>query len=509
MNVKPAINRFLEKHHTFIIKSCGFVGSMLGALVGQKLGTEALGLAMDWSDSPKPPPREKTRSLIETPGRYDMVIVYHDAHKAGTHIDVHIGEMSLIYRVKPELKKLLRFSSQGYLTKASKELIINHVRSEIDRKARVPQNLNHSPEQAVFSWVNGGSEREGYGAGQTRQIVHQSQVDVFKVANAVEFYAPKINPKPMYIYRLHPGTEKKAPILIWGTRKTKPIPKFEDRLHLKSLDPDHLDMEKLNGKVDWTTSTAKYDGSSTYLVITPEGTTAWSPRTSKLTGEPIEYTHKLPGLADLQSETETIVMMGEILYSDTTGKYLKGAAISGILNSIDVLPVDVHPEIRLYRVDQVDDWDTHDLPFWKNRQLQEHISTFRPELIKPAELMTPHQAKKAGLEGVVVVPPEKSVLQGYKIKWWLDPNDWRIDKVDLRPGEKGRIAGVVKCTSLDSHKQFNLGATAIGNELQTKHMMENPDLYEGTVVKVVSRHGHEGRSAKVVGFHDDKGKAPV
>jgi hypothetical protein len=95
------------------------------------------------------------------------------------------------------------------------------------------------------------------------------------------------------------------------------------------------------------------------------------------------------------------------------------------------------------------------------------------------------------------------------MKWWEDPNDWRIEKIKFERGEKGRIAGVVECVSLDSQKKFKLGATAVGNEYLTKHMMENPDLYEGSVIKVLSRHGHEGRSAKVVGFHDDKGLAPL
>jgi hypothetical protein len=272
------------------------------------------------------------------------------------------------------------------------------------------------------------------------------------------------------------------------------------------LDSD--DLAAANKKIDWSTSTAKYDGSSTYLEITPSGARAWSPRKAKSTGKQIEYTHKLPGLADVRSD-QTVIAMGEVLFRGNTGGYVSGSIISGLLNSNKVLPTDVTPEIRLYRVDKVGSLDTHDLPFEANRELQEMVSGLAPELIKPVELMTPHQAKIAGLEGIVVAPPGKSVIDGYKVKWWRDANDWRIDKVKLVPGEKGRVAGVIACTSLESNRQFNLGATAIGNEFLTKRMMENPDLYEGTVIKVRSRHGHEGRSAKVMGVHDDKGKAPV
>lgn len=508
MKFKPIIHSFLEKHQVFIVKSFAFAGSMFGAYLGQKVGTQLVATGLIKTDEPTPPIRVKERTLLDTTGRYEMVVVFHDADKAGPHIDVHIGPMSLIYRVKPELKERLFFNREGCLTFKSKILILDHLRGEITKGARVPQNLDHSPEQSIFGWVNGGSEQNGYGAGKTRQIVHQSFVDVFKIGNAVEFYAPKINKhRSMYIYQLSAGSDKKAPILIWGNKSNHP-PKFEDRLHLKSLDPNSIDTETLSEKVDWETSTAKYDGSSAYLVITPKGATAWSPRNSKTTGEQIEYTHKLTGLADVRSE-QTIVTMAEILFTDEYGSYLKGAKISGILNTNDVLPTDVYPEIRLYRVDRVGKLHTHDTPFWVNRELQQHVSNLSPELIKPAELMTPHQAKKMGLEGVVVVPPEKSVVDGFKIKWWRDPNDWRIDKVKFKLGASGRVAGVVSCTSLDSGRQFNLGATAIGNEYLTKHMMDNADLYEGSVLKVNSRHGHEGRSAKVVGFHDDKGLSPV
>lgn len=504
MSIKPALHNFIEKHQIFIVKSFAFAGSMLGAYLGQKLGTQAVATGLITTDEPTPPIRTKERMLLNATGRYEMVILFHDADKAGPHIDVHIGPMSLIYRVKPELKAQLAFNREGYLTHKSKTLILDHLRGEISKGARVPQNLDHSAEQAIFGWVNGGSEQNGYGAGKTRQVVHQSLVDVFKIGNAVEFYAPKINShRGMYIYELSAGSNKKAPILIWGNKSSKP-PKFDDRLHLKSLSPTDLESDK----VDWGTSTAKYDGASAYFVITPKGTTAWSPRESKTTGEQIEYTHKLRGLADIRSD-QTIVAMGEILFTDEYGSYLKGPKISGVLNANEVLPIDIHPEIRLYRVDKVGKLRVYDTPFWVNRELQKQVSSLCPELIQPAELMTPHQAKNAGLEGVVVAPPEKSVVNGFKIKWWRDPNDWRIDKVKLKLGDAGRVAGVISCTSLDSGRQFNLGATAIGNEYLTKHMMENPDLYEGSVLKVNSRHGHEGRSAKVVGFHDDKGLSPV
>ena len=73
------------------------------------------------------------------------------------------------------------------------------------------------------------------------------------------------------------------------------------------------DMSTLESKADMSTSTAKYDGSSCYFVITKDGTTVWSPRQSKVTGEQIEYTFKIDGIAITTSE-QTIVGMGELLF---------------------------------------------------------------------------------------------------------------------------------------------------------------------------------------------------
>jgi hypothetical protein len=63
-------------------------------------------------------------------------------------------------------------------------------------------------------------------------------------------------------------------------------------------------------------------------------------------------------------------------------------------------------------------------------------------------------------------------------------------------------------TSLESGKKFKLGPSQMGDQTLTRHMMDNPNLYEGSVVKVNSKRGHEGRASKVIGFHDDKGLAP-
>src|SRR5690606_31601074 len=119
-----------------------------------------------------------------------------------------------------------------------------------------------------------------------------------------------------------------------------------------------IEADRLYTKADPSTSTAKYDGSSAYVVIGPKGTTVWSPRTSKTTGEQIEYTGTLHKLSSVTSPV-TIVAMGEVMFRPASrhlwrkAGYLPQAAGSGILNSNSVIPNDVIPEIRLYRVDKV------------------------------------------------------------------------------------------------------------------------------------------------------------
>lgn len=453
------------------------------------------------------------RTWITEPGQYKMVIVFHDANRAGPHIDVHIDRLSMVYRVKPELYSQLKYNSDGMLTESSRQAIINHLRTEIANNSRVAQNIDHTKTNARSTWTGGDPEAKYYGSGRTRQIVLETDVEIYKAHHngPIEFYAPAINSyRSMYIYRLYRGTSKRAPILIWGNKSHHP-PKLEDRLHLKMIHPE--DMSTLESKADMSTSTAKYDGSSCYFVITKDGTTVWSPRQSKVTGEQIEYTFKIDGIATTTSE-QTIVGMGELLFKQKSWNpfkkhnYLPSATGSGILNSNAVVPKNIQPEIRIYRIDKLGKEYVGNKTFWENRKLQQQVSQLNPHL-KVVELMDPDTASDLGYEGVVVVPENGSVNDGYKLKWWDDPSDWRIDKVEFKPGDKGGVAGVARMTSLESGKKFKLGPSQMGDQTLTRHMMENPKLYEGSVVKVNSKRGHEGRASKVIGFHDDKGMSPI
>lgn len=454
---------------------------------------------------------DDTYGWINQPGRQRMVIIYHEADKAGPHIDVHIGALSLVYRVKPDLYSQLRFNKDGSLTNNSKELIIKHIRSEVEGKSRVPQNLDHPDSQATYTWLAREDGPVGYGAGRSRQIVSQSEVEIYKAYEdgPIEFFAPVISPAhALYLYRIYPGTDKRSPICIWGQKEPRP-PEFKDRLHLRMV--DEKDFERWEPKLDMSTSAAKYDGSSVYLVMNQKGTRAYSPRVSKVTGKRIEYTPKINGVAAL-TVPETTIAMGEVMFYKTGrgGKkiWLDHATSGGILNSHDLIPTGVKPMIVIYRVDRVGRKDTSSLSFWEQRKLAEQIVSLDDANFMLPELMSPSEAKKRGFEGVVICPPDAPVSDGVKIKYWTDADDWEVTSVDFYRSEKGNIAGVTWFTSLESGKHFKLGPGGVGDRALCEDMMANPEAYVGAVAKVRSRHGHEGRAAKLLEWHPDKGFAP-
>lgn len=463
-----------------------------------------------------------------------MVIVYHHANKAGKHIDVHIGRRSLVYRVsgKP-VEKLIKFNSNGMLTEASKKALLDHLRKEIGNNSRVAQNLDHSITNARMTWpfTPELEKAEGYGAGPTRQIIAEEDVEFYhpQVHSSLHLYSGILSPNQgLYLYQLYPGNEKKAPIVIFG--KLNPLPKkFEDRLHLTLIQPEEFE-EKFVGRIDKLTTTRKYDGASTYFYS--DGTERgmgfkfFSPRISKETGKQIEYTYKLPELADKGSDHKPVGMgetlfwrhtpIGEILNlfgirgpEGLAWNYLPASAIGGILNSNSIRPRDVHPELRVYRMDRWDGKNVHNLSFFENRALQLALCNELGGPWKVVALSRPVRNRTTlGWEGFVGVPPGESVNNGLKVKWWGDANDWEVIRNELSISKKGNIQGVIWFKSLESGKEFKLGPGQIGSFDDCMALIDAGDSIIGMVAKVHGRQGHEGRAAKIVEWHMDKGKVP-
>jgi hypothetical protein len=455
-------------------------------------------------------------------------IMYHDAYKAGKHLDVHIGRTSLIYRVsgKP-VEALIKYNNKGELTQTSKDALLDHIKYETAKRARVPQNLDHTVSNAKCQWFygkdSGYGEPGSYGSGMTRQLVAESKAEFYhhKVRTSEHMYCPLINPdQGLYIYKIYDGSETGNPILIWGNLIPLDENSFQDRLHLKLIQPEAMNDYK--NKIDITTNTRKYDGASCYFTSNGQGFKVFSPRFSKVTGHRIEYTYKLPEMAETGSKYSP-QGMGELLFwkktplgmvlsiiSNTRGiegiswKYLKSTEIGGVLNSNSLRPTYIYPEIRVYRIDRFKGVESpSSLPFFDNRFLQlKMVKELNQKFWKVVSF--DQSFKKKGWEGFVGVPEGKSINDGYKIKFWGDEYDWEIIENKLSISPKGNVQGVINFRSLDSNREFALGPGQIGSFDECMYCIEEADNIIGKVAKVHGREGHEGRAAKLISWHLDK-----
>lgn len=435
----------------------------------------------------------------------DLVIIYHDANKAGKHLDIHIGHLSLVMRItgKPVEDKL-KFVN-GRLTEASRDALLDHVRAEINNNSRVAQNLDHSKSEARNSWMYDESlkEVEGYGSGATRQIVMEEKIEIYKTGgendNLLEMYIPTLFPyHGLYLYKIYSGETTGTPITIFGKMKNS-APKVQDRLHLKMI----KDIDKYRELVDPNTNTIKYDGASTYLDIKEKSSKFYSPRISKVTGERIEYTFKLPELARMKDPLGNSIGMGELLFyrKNIFGqrKYLSAAQIGGVLNSNSIRPEDIFPEIVLYRLDKYHGMDVTGTDFFENREMVSFLSSLSSFIIPP-KVVDIRQVKN--IEGFVGVGKGDSIVNGYKFKFVEDPEDWVLETINFKLTSTGHVSGI--CTFRFEDKVFNMGPGQIGDRSSCIDMMNNPKNYIGTTAKVVSRRGFTGRAAKMEGWHLDK-----
>ena len=462
--------------------------------------------------------RRSVRSWFSKPIGNDRIIkrmrvVFHDANKAGKHIDVHIGHFSIVINIagKP-IADTIKYNANGELTVKSKLDIINLLRKEVNNGSRMIQNADHTVRGAMESWKYGERGIRGYGAGKTRQNVLSEHVEIMSVdsdkGQTIKMYSPTINSDGMlYIHKLYKGDKHKPPVLIWGRIKSR-APMFNGKPNLKPVKT----MSEFVDKVDIKSVTRKYDGASANFKVSPGGVRLWSPRISKSTGDNIEYTHKVPEIFRSVS-TRGSIGIGELLFKkkpnilDITtwfnrDRYLSAAEIGGILNSNNIRPRNVVPDLRVYRVDRYNGDNVSGLPFFENRSIQGIIAELS-DFINLPELVYPEFNNN--WEGLVAVVPGGDILNGVKIKFWGDSDDWEVESVNLGYGPTGRTAGVVWFKSITSGKRFKLGPGQIGTEQDCIDIMKRPHRYIGRVAKVRSRRGHEGRASKLIEWHLDKG----
>jgi len=439
------------------------------------------------------------------------IIVYHEADKAGPHIDTYLEVDGKAYsigvkRLRPEhLEGITK--RNGVLTDKSKQFIANIIREEYQNNAWLAQTTDHTPDEARTEWLK--REFKGvYGFGETRQVVSDVPVSVFATGDSIEFRDWELNPDSnAYVFRLMAkGPNRGSNILKLGYKKTQGI-KFKDRLHLKPhIGTNEFESFKRmvgeNGIV-----TVKHDGASFYFESSDKGTRFFSPRTSKATGERINYDAKVKDLIHIKS-SQKITGMGELDFIDTrTNKVIAAHETGGVLNSHSPVPSYLKPRLTIYRIDYIGRNDVHAVNYKENLGfIKSFVSNVNDSRVQSPITVDWENAKEVALqnEGLVGIPENESILEGRKFKPRTDSHDWKITSIDLKPGEKGRTAGVVRFVN-ESGKEFKIGASSMGNDKFVKDLQDNPDKYLGKVAKIESYGGHEGRASRFVEFHLDKG----
>jgi len=488
------------------------IGNMILSAVTDPIKNAVIQSSIQAASDPKEEddrtwPNEKVE-MVDGRMVREMRVVFHEANRAGPHLDVHIGRLSLIVKVPKDVNKTLKYNSSGSLTEKSRESLIELIRNQTSKGFSLAQNRDHTVRDANITWLRGQPGLEGYGAGTTRQSILIEPVEFLSVSgDTIRMYAPSLYKHgQLYLHRLGNSDDKSAPIIMWGQAKA-PEMESGDKVHLKKFRADEID--KFVEKVDPKTLTVKRDGASAFFK-SDDKTELWSPRISKDTGKHIEYAHKIPEIFRVKSPVE-VVGMGEIefrrkfdILNPFADRKMSAAQIGGILNADRVRPLNVIPEFRIYRIDKFGGKDVVNLNFFENRSLAERFI----KLIGNKAIMVPEFSslkKKPGVEGIVGIPKGGSVSDGFAVKWVEDPLDWELELVNLKRGDKGRIAGVVWFKSLESGKKFKMGASQIGNDEIVNAIMNDPDKFIGKVYKVAGKVGHEGRAAKVIEPHLDKG----
>jgi len=405
-----------------------------------------------------------------------LIIVYHNAHRAGPHIDLHFGPISMIRRIPSNVDSKLK-SGQP-------DEVLKDVRSWLSFGKILPRNVDHSPANARMQWFGGGSGINGYGAGDERKIILDTPAELVAVNDngTTIIYVPALsNNRCLFLHKMDR-------FVSIGKMKVEPKDLI-GKLRLKSF----KSLTDFMRRVDPSSITLKEDAAAAHIVTTPKGSTVWSPRISKITGERIEYTGKVPEIARIVGD---FVGMGELKFKKPDGNYLSAHETGGVLNSHSVRPRHLKPELWLYRADKVSGKDVSGLNFYDNRALQ---LARTGDFVKTVKLVS--ASDKINGEGLVGVPKGESVMNGAKFIFNGDTHDWSVIGNDLGLGPTGRTAGVLKFQS-ESGKKFNLGPGQLGSETFVRSLIGQ--CMNGMVAKIRSKKGYEGRSAKFEGWHMDK-----
>jgi len=447
------------------------------------------------------------KATLPPPGRRrgTLVVVAHDADKAGQHTEIYLHDSKSGIAHNVGVAKLplgmMRTNGDGWLTQASKQEIQLHWRAKAAGRDWLAVSNDHSPSDARASWSkhSDGPRAGERGAGSLRQVIHEEPVEILSDSATVQFMSWWINPhSPIYFHLVFKDTR----VGVIGTRKISE-PEFDDRLHL-TYDGD--DVDRFLRNLHEGRASKKIDGASVHFRASRQGTRYFSPRLSKETGRRIEYSFKLGEMQDITSE-ETVQGMGELVFV-RDGRELPFNEVGGLLNANRLPPEDVHPRIYVYRIDKVGRKSLMDEPYWEsNRARCQSLAGRHRWLDVPVEVPLGTIEDTKDWEGVVGVPAGQSLAAGRKLKWQGDDQDAVVTRVDFRwsgnvdPSGRQRVAGVVEYQGIDGR----MYKTSSGwSEAEKQDMMEHPEMYEGRVMRLSGFEG-SNRAVKFSGWHLCKG----
>lgn len=438
-----------------------------------------------------------------------LVIILHDADRAGLHLDLHfLGpvESSFVINIRNKpIAKELRYNKSGELTQASREKLIAFIHDEFDGNgAWVAQNLDHNDTQATTTWLQRDEIGDGYGAGNFRQEVLDTRVAYLKTGTTMEAWVPELSERKLYaVNAFQESAARDVPVWKFGLKKPTDYTPKSGKLKLRHVQSTD-ELRKWVGED--AVLTQKLDGASTHVKRTTKGTSAWSPRISKRSGRRISYDSKIGALHSHGGTS--FEGMGELMYQKPDGNWVLASQVGGILNSKDLPPSDHRPTVFLYKVDTYDGKKVKPDTASQRYVIQRICDEDGSDTLRPVPMATWEDADgvASGVldwEGLVAVPKDGDInSQGVKFKPRGEHLDGVIEDITFREGPRGGITGVIVYRDPSTGRTFQ---TASGIDHDTKlHLASNKDAYVGRTVKLKGFTGGNHRAVTYDGIHPDK-----
>jgi len=281
------------------------------------------------------------------------------------------------------------------------------------------------------------------------------------------------------------------------------------------------DLDPNNPSEVWS---AKIDGAHA-VVQMEKGKTPriFSHRISKRTGEPIEYTQKLPHIQNKSPLTG--IFRAEVFATDQQGKAVHPDVVtamlnSGLENSLALQKrMGIKTQTALIDVDSINGSDARQDPYNQKMLFMGLVTRRNPDFIRPDMAITPEQKEKlkshiwAGThpqtkEGIVVHDLDSPGKPFTKVKK-IDHHDVVVRDIfheeGTKPGRAPMAGGFMYSWTADGPIMGRVGTGF--NHAMKKDMMKNPDKYIGMTAKVKALDLSKNRvlvKPSFDGFHVEK-----